>query len=175
VASGSKLIAQPVFKPLPDGYYYLVRHAEKDTGADPALTKAGYLRSGDLYRFLKNKKIGKIYTNQYRRIQLTADSLRIYQKIDTVHYLADLTGDDLFQKLTGLKKAVSILIIGHSNTIPVIIKRLGVTGFDLKEIPENEFDNLYFVKIKNRKASLKRLKYGKASPVSTKPGVMKPL
>lgn len=173
------VIGQPVNGKVPDGNYYLVRHAEKDTGKNPALTMAGYLRAGDLYRELKNKKISKIYVSQYRRSQLTADSLRLYKKTDTVHYKADTTGDDLFLKFIAVFKAVNfknnVLIIAHSNTIPVILKRLGVTGLDISEIPDDEYDNLFVVTVKNKKVSLKWLKYGKASLPATVPGTMKPL
>lgn len=173
------VIGQPVNGKVPDGNYYLVRHAEKDTGKNPALTMAGYLRAGDLYRELKNKKISKIYVSQYRRSQLTADSLRIYKKIDTMHYVADTTGDGLFLKFTAFRKAVNfknnVLIIAHSNTIPVILKRLGVTGLDISEIPDDEYDNLFLVTVKNKKVSLKWLKYGKTSSPATVPATMKPL
>lgn len=47
-----------------------------------------------------------------------------------------------------------VLIIGHSNTIPPIIRRLGIPGFDLKEIPDHEYDNLYIVKPGKRKMIL---------------------
>jgi broad specificity phosphatase PhoE len=170
------IIAQSVKGQVPEGNYYLVRHAEKDTGKNPALTMAGYLRAGDLYREFKNKKIGKIYVSQYRRTQLTADSLRIYKKTDTVHYKADDSGDDLLSKLLNLKgKQKNVLIIGHSNTIPVILKRLGVTGLDISEIPDDEYDNLFLVTVKNKKVSLKWLKYGKSSLPVAVPGKMKPL
>ena len=169
-------IAQPLNSRLPDGIYYLVRHAEKDTGKNPVLSTAGYLRTGDLYRELKNKKISKIFVSQYRRTQLTADSLRIYKKTDTIHYTADETGDGLLNKLAGQKgKQKNILIIGHSNTIPAILKKLGVIGLDISEIPDDEFDNLFVVTVKNRKVSLKWLKYGKASLPASDPGKMKPL
>lgn len=180
------IIAQPVKSQVPEGNYYLVRHAEKDTGKNPVLTMAGYLRAGDLYREFKNKKIGKIYVSQYRRSQLTADSFRIYKKTDTVHYKADTTGDDLFRKFTAFQKGVNfrknavnfknnVLIIAHSNTIPVILKRLGVTGLDISEIPDDEYDNLFVVTVKDKKISLKWLKYGKASLSATVPATMKPL
>ncbi len=168
--------AQSLNGQLPEGNYYLVRHAEKDTGKNPVLTIAGYLRAGNLYRELKNKKIGKIYVSQYRRSQLTADSLKIYKKTDTVHYKADDKGDDLLNKLLIQKgKQKNVLIIGHSNTIPVILKRLGVTGLDISEIPDDEYDNLFVVTVKNKKVSLKWLKYGKASLPASDPGKMKPL
>jgi broad specificity phosphatase PhoE len=155
-------LAQSSNSLLPDGNYWLVRHAEKDTGKNPVLSMAGYMRAGDLYRELKDKKINRIYVNQYKRIQLTADSLRLYQKIDTIHYNADVSGDGILKKLTAQTgDQGNVLIIGHSNTIPMIIKRLGITDLGFDEINENEYDNLYLVTIKNKQPSLKRMKFGK--------------
>lgn len=175
IVLANAFITQSVNGQVPDGKYYLVRHAEKDTGIDPALTKAGRLRAGDLYRELKNKMISKIYVSQYRRTQMTADSLRLYKKTDTIHYKADNSADNLLQKLSQKRKPRNILIIGHSNTIPAILKRLGVTALDISEIPDNEYDNLFVVTVKNKKVSLKWLKYGKAPLPLTDPGAMKPL
>lgn len=163
---------------LPDGTYYIVRHAEKDTvRRDPALIPVGYIRSGDLYRVLKDKKISKIFVNQYRRIQLTADSLRIYGGIDTFHYVADATCEGLINRLSETlnEPGVNILIIGHSNTVPEIIRRLGVNDYAVKELADYEYDNLFIVTIKDHKASLRQLKFGKRSAPAEKPAVMKPL
>ena len=155
--------------------FYLVRHAEKDTGSDPVLTKAGYQRAGDLYRALNNIKIQKIFISQYRRSRLTADSLIVYNGTDTVHYLADASGDGLFSKLGLLtSNADAVLIIGHSNTIPGIIRRLGVTGFQIKEISDYEYDNLYIVKPGRQKRRLIQKKFGKAS-IPANRTTMKPL
>ncbi|CAN5787379.1 phosphoglycerate mutase family protein [soil metagenome] len=155
--------------------FYLVRHAEKDTGNNPPLKKIGYCRAGDLYRVLKNKKISKIYVSQYRCTELTADSLRIYSKVNVIKYKADEKGDDLFYNM-GLqsRREKAILIVGHSNTIPAIIRRFGVKDFNLVEIPDHEYDNLYIVKVGRYTASLKVIKYGKASAPGSKE-MMKPL
>ncbi len=168
--------AQIVNQLIPDGKYYIVRHAEKDTGKNPSLTVAGYLRSGDLYRALKNKRIHKIYVSQFRRTHLTADSLRIYQKIDTVHYLADTSAIDLINKITSQNhQPENVLIIGHSNTVPVIIKKLGIPDFLPNELPDHEHDNLYVITKKKNKAFLRKLKYGNESKATGMPSKMKPL
>lgn len=146
---------------------YLVRHAEKLTGKDPLLTEQGNKRAGDLMRALKGKNIQHLFVTEYKRTQNTGDSLRIQLGIDTIHYLSDTSCIDLFQKI---KKSNSmnncILIIGHSNTIPLIIRKLGVVGFPAGDIPDNEFDNLFLVTFKKGKPSLKKTKYGSASGAS---------
>jgi phosphohistidine phosphatase SixA len=146
---------------------YLVRHAEKQTGNDPALTEEGNKRAGALLQTLKKKKLQHIYATQFKRTQMTGDSLRIQLGIDTVLYKADTTGEDVYRKILANNDAgKTILIIGHSNTVPKIIKKLGVTNFVPAVIPDAEFDNLYLITYKKGKAVLKRMKYGAASAVS---------
>ncbi len=149
-------------KTFKDGTYYIVRHAEKDTGSNPPLSKIGQERAGDLYRKLKNKKIDLIFVSQFPRTGMTADSLRIYQKIDTVHYAADITGADLFKKIKERSgNAKHILIVGHSNTLPGIIRRSGATNFTLKDIPDEDYQRLYVIKIKKGKVKFSETVYGK--------------
>jgi broad specificity phosphatase PhoE len=145
---------------------FLVRHAEKDTGNNPSLLGMGKERAGDLYRLLQKEEVGKIFFSRYHRTRQTADSLYFYSKPDTFSYKADINGDGLVEamRLTatpGNKR--NILIIGHSNTIPAIIRKLGVEHFELKEIPDNEYDNLYIITYSQGKAILQKLKYGKRS------------
>ena len=156
--------------------FYIVRHAEKDTGNNPVLSGAGLIRAGELYRVLKNRHLDKIYTTKYRRSQMTADSLRIYSGIDTVYYNADTTGNGVEEKINqqpGPQK--NILVIDHSNTIAPIIKKLGITNFKLKEIPENEFDNLYIITKRKGSVRIQYKKYGTASNKNNEGNKMKPL
>ena len=146
---------------------YIVRHAEKEKGDDPLLTEDGNIRAGDLMRTLRDKKIKRAYVTQYKRTQHTADSLNLQLGIDTAHYMADTSCVYLF---TAIEKNNDwnkpIFIIAHSNIIPKIIYKLGITDFPQQNIPENEFDNLYLVTFKNGKAKLKHSKYGKPSAAS---------
>jgi phosphohistidine phosphatase SixA len=146
---------------------FIVRHAEKETGKDPLLTAAGNARAGDLMRTLQNEDIRKIYVSQYRRTQNTGDSLRLQLKIDTVHYAADTVCDNLVNAIMEHSDfGKTILIIGHSNTIPQIIRKFGVTDHPYGDIPDNEFDNLFMITYKKEKAKLKVMKYGAKSGAS---------
>ena len=125
---------------------YIVRHAEKETGDDPVLTEVVRKRSGDLMRRLKDKNIKRIYVTNYRRSAMTADSMRIQMGIDTVHYTADKTGEDLLKKIkVHHDSANAILVIAHSNTIPSLIKALGIENYLQHNIPDNKFDDLYII------------------------------
>lgn len=146
---------------------FIVRHAEKESGKDPVLTADGYKRAGDLRRTLQNDGVQKIYVSQYRRTQLTGDSLRIQLQIDTVHYEADTLCDNLVNTIMQHRDfGKTILIIAHSNTIPKIIRKLGVLDFPQADIPDGEFDHLYLITYKNEKARVKKLKYGAKSGFS---------
>ena len=146
---------------------YVVRHAEKEGGKDPVLTNAGKQRAGDLMRKLANKNIQRIYVSEYRRTQMTGDSMRIQSGIDTVHYVADTVADDLLRRIKEHGDiGKNILVIGHSNTIPYIIRKLGVKNYPKENIPDNEFDNLFLVTVKRSNAKLVRSKYGALSGVS---------
>lgn len=148
---------------------YLVRHAEKDTGKNPILTPAGKQRAGDLLKELRDKKITRIYTTSYRRTMMTGDSLRLQLGIDTVQYAADTLSESLIRTIIAKGDiGKTILVIGHSNTIPALIRKLGVKDFALKELDEKEFDNLFLVTYKKGKAIVKTGKYGKPSGVSAK-------
>lgn len=152
---------------LPDGIFYVVRHAEKDTGRNPVLTEAGKKRAGDLYRRLENSNITQIYSTNYARTKMTGDSLRLYQKIDTIHYAADTTGEGLSRQLqNNFKKNTSVLIIGHSNTVPAIIRKLGVVDYFVKELDEKQFDCLFIITIKAGHVSLQREVYGEKSKLN---------
>ena len=140
---------------------FIVRHGEKETGKDPALTPAGNIRAGDLLRALQNEGVQKIYVSQYKRTQQTADSLRLRLNIPTVQYMADTICDHLVNTMMENGDfGKTILIVAHSNTIPQIIRKFGVTDYPYGDIPDNEFDNLFVITYKKEKAKLKSIKYG---------------
>ena len=51
----------------------------------------------------------------------------------------------------------SVLVVGHSNTLPMIVESLG--GGEIDEIPHDEHDNLYVVTIAgNEMVGVQRLR-----------------
>ncbi len=146
---------------------YIVRHGEKETGNDPVLTPAGNKRAGDLMRALQNEGIQKIYVSKFRRTQNTGDSIRLQLNIDTVHYVADTLCDKLINAIMEHRDfGKTILIIAHSNTIPQIIRKLGVKDYPYGDIPDYGYDNLFLITYKKEKAKLKKMKFGAASATS---------
>lgn len=150
-ASAAAAFAQPTV--------FLVRHAEradtgtaaaKMTGADPDLSAAGKVRAEALARMLKDARITAIYTTEYIRTTQTAGPLATMLGVQvTVVTSKDTAG--LIQKV---KTATgNVLVVGHSNTVPDVIKALGVA--EPVTIAESEFDNLFIVS----RGALVRLHY----------------
>ena len=76
-------------------------------------------------------------------------------------------GDKLMDSI-GLKRNKRYLLVGHSNTIPGMIRHIGLDpGFN-GDIPDNDFDNLFVVTIKRKGTSMlktiQRKTYGALSP-----------
>jgi broad specificity phosphatase PhoE len=158
---------KPIFKA--GTTIYLVRHAEKDTGNNPPLTKAGFERAGDLMRYLSSENISHIYSTKYKRTNQTADSIKLAKNLTTIIYEADTIGNDLLNKINeNGDDGKTILVVGHSNTVPKLIRRLGVTSYHTQNLGDYEFDNLFILTYKKRKIKFKQLKYGKPSAVSAK-------
>lgn len=129
----------------------LVRHAERaDAGAapgaamtaspDPELSDAGKARAQALVAMLKDAGITAIYTTEFRRTIDTALPLSDALKVMTTT-VSSRDQAALIEKLKA-HTGGAVLVVGHSNTVPAIIKALGGPAFT---IAENEYDNLFFV------------------------------
>ena len=124
----------------------IVRHAERaDAGmaskeTDPALSAAGTARAARLSTVLADAGIKAIYVTQYKLTQDTARPLagKLNIKVDAT----PLSGEALAARLKSQHPSDVVLIVGHSDTVPAIIKGLG--GPDVK-IADTEFDNMFFI------------------------------
>ncbi len=133
-----------------DTMIIVVRHAEKSTDdpKDPSLSEQGNARATKLAAILKNTHLKAVYTTQYKRTQQTGLpsatqaglqlGVRPTSKENTKTYTSDLL-KEILKKHGG----ETVLIVGHSNTVPEIVKHLG--NVDVTSIGENEFDRLYLI------------------------------
>lgn len=115
---------------------FIVRHAEKATsgGNDPDLSDAGRKRADALARILKDSQITAVFVTEFKRTQETAaPTARAAYLSPTVVPANDVLG--LVAKLRGLNG--NALIVGHGNTIPDLLKALGI------ETPINIADDDY--------------------------------
>lgn len=124
---------------------FLVRHAEKAVAAgaetkDPELSDLGLVRAESLRRLLQDAGIGAVFATEFKRTQQTAASVATAAGIPLTTVAAQET-PALISKLKATRG--NVLVVGHSNTLPEIIKALGGTAEIT--IEESAYDNLFLV------------------------------
>ncbi|ARD22615.1 SixA phosphatase family protein [Shewanella japonica] len=125
----------------------LVRHAEKLSGKDPQLSKAGQQRAHQLAHLLSSVSLSAIYSTNYKRTQLTAKPTADSQKLPITSY--DPKELASFSQLLTSSHDNHILIVGHSNTTPALVDLLG--GESGKDIDEaTEYDRVYILTIESQ-------------------------
>ena len=127
----------------------LVRHAEKVTtdprDPNPALTPAGEQRARDLAELLRRRHVAAVITTQFARTQLTgkptADAAHV--PVDSIR-----AGRDALAHAAAIAELIrtrhagkTVLVVGHSNTVPKIIAALG--GPTLADICDSAYGNLF--------------------------------
>ena len=147
-----------------DQIIFVVRHAERaDTGTarggsmseDPPLSAAGRTRAQRLASMLRAAGVTQIFTTTFKRTRQTAAPLATQQHLE-IDTAASSTVDGLIERLR--KADGASLVVGHSNTVPEILSKLGVT--ETVTIPDQEFDNLFVVILRASGApTLIKLKY----------------
>jgi broad specificity phosphatase PhoE len=129
---------------------FLVRHGEtvapKGTDARP-LSEAGQRRAALLATLLKDTGIKAIFTSNLERTIKTAEPLAQALRIESKP-LAQLSVqfkqsdvDAFVDILRTEHRGDIVLLVGHANTVPALLKALGYP-VEIK-IPETEFDNLF--------------------------------
>lgn len=103
----------------------LVRHAEKmELGDDPGLSEAGLAHARRLAEMLERAGIEAIYVSQARRTQETAAPVAALTGVEPRVVRADQHGK-LLRRLKWRHRSEVVLVVGHSNTVPLIADGLG--------------------------------------------------
>ncbi len=141
----------------------LARHAEKDLSSiqDPPLSPEGEQRAERLAQmFGRGKGVGHIdaiYVSEARRTQQTAAPLaeRLHEQPIVVPS-ADTKA--LASRVMHEHEGGSVLIVGHSDTVPELIHELG--DIEVPPIGDDEYDTLYVLSIPSfGHASVLRMAY----------------
>jgi broad specificity phosphatase PhoE len=130
---------------------FVVRHAEKATEANDAsvpLSPAGAERARRLAATLKDAGISAIYSTDTVRTRATAQPLAEALKLPIQIYAPKDAQDNptaapLLAELARRGKDDVVLVVGHSNTIPVILRGLGAS--EAIELAPSDYDNLFLV------------------------------
>lgn len=142
---------------------YLVRHAEKaDASADPVLSEAGQARARALAEALSDAHPVLVLTSPLQRTILTAAPTAAYHSApsETVslegggaaHVAATVA------RVRALPADATVLIVGHSNTVPLIARALGYA--EAADMPECEYDRMTFLHLAGDETHSQVSRYG---------------
>lgn len=138
---------------------FVLRHAEKaDNGTkDPPLSAAGRSRALALATLLSKTPVDAIYSTPYKRTRETAGILSTQKRIAVEEY--NPADTQAVKGLVSKQKGKSIVFVGHSNTVPLILNTL-TQSTEHKDLPEDEFDNLWILLLKgDEPVDLLQIKY----------------
>jgi broad specificity phosphatase PhoE len=137
----------------------LVRHAEKSTTPkdDPVLTDAGKTRAAHLADMLANAGVQAIYTSQFERTKLTAEPTAKKLAINAT-VIDAAKSDDFANAIRSKNSGQTVLVVGHSNTLPEIIHALN--GPEIPELDDNEYDSFFVLSVpETGESKLLKLKF----------------
>lgn len=123
----------------------IVRHAEKaDASADPLLSEAGRARARALAAELSDAHPSVILTSPLQRTILTAAPTAEYHSVSSEPVSLEGGGGAhiaaIVARVRALPEDATVLIVGHSNTVPAIARALGYA--EAADMPECEYDRM---------------------------------
>jgi ketosteroid isomerase-like protein/phosphohistidine phosphatase SixA len=120
----------------------VVRHMEKQSGDDPGLTGDGRARAERLQAMLRHYDFGAVFSTDTRRTRETAEDFARAAGVEI-----ELYGPHEYYDVVSRAREVSsgdaALIVGHSNTIPALLRAFGID--EVTEIENDEYGNLFLV------------------------------
>lgn len=139
---------------------FLVRHAEKAEDSmemDSRLTEEGTHRAVELARILADAEIDFVHSSDYIRTRNTAAPLAELLELEIELY----DTSDLHKLADTIKaRGGRHLVVGHSNTTPILVEILGGQP-GLPIVEATEYDRLYILSITNDEVNTVLLRYGK--------------
>ena len=147
----------------------LVRHAEKAVveagNNDPPLSEAGSARAVALRDALHGMHFNAVIATERQRTQATAAPLAQAHGLtpEVVSLRHGAAHVDSVAAAVRRHAGHTVLVVGHSNTVPAIVHALG--GPDLPELCEAQFSNLYVLVLKpGAEPRYEHRTYGVADP-----------
>jgi broad specificity phosphatase PhoE len=144
---------------------YVVRHAEKavEPGSDPALSAEGQARARALADSLRNAGVDAVIVTQFKRTRTTAAVVAEAAKLTPQVVPASADAKSHAEAVAAMVRkqpaGSTVLVVGHSNTVPAIIGALG--GPHMPDLCDAEYDNLFVLTVPaSGAATLVRSRYG---------------
>jgi broad specificity phosphatase PhoE len=144
---------------------FLVRHAEKagTVWEDPGLTPEGIARADELAYILKHIKLDAIYSTPFKRTKLTILPTAKQKGLEVKLYKPNEEG--FLKKVLETFPGGTVLIVGHSNTIPKLANELAGRP-DYEDLDDPVYDNLFIASVPvEGEAVILRLRFGAHTPL----------
>ena len=130
----------------------LVRHAEKvDASADPVLSNAGQARAYALAVVLSGSDLTHVFTSPLQRTvltaRLTAEAHAVNPEVISFEGGTEAHVRRVAERIRSLPDDAVVLVVGHSNTVPLIAGALGETG--PSEMRDCEYDRLTVISVED--------------------------
>jgi phosphohistidine phosphatase SixA len=125
--------------------FYCVRHAEKrkDQGDNPDLTPEGAARAERLGVILKNEKLDKVFSTNYKRTVQTAEAVRKQaDKIPAGATYPPAMQDAWLEETLKTGSGGHFLVVGHQNTVPKLLNLLQRDS-TFQNIPDDDHGRFY--------------------------------
>jgi len=134
-------------QPAADSTFIVVRHAEKatDDPRDPALTETGRARADALAASLAHAPLVAAYATAFRRTQQTAAPSARAHGLAVNSYDARAPAADFAAQLKRTHPAGTVLVVGHSNTVPDIAAAL--CSCEVPRMDDTEYDRRMTIRI----------------------------
>jgi broad specificity phosphatase PhoE len=145
--------------------FIVLRHAEKEAaGADPVLTSDGIARADELNHILSSVPVAAIYSTPFNRTRQTVQPLAVVKNLTIKEYQPSVPTKQLVDDIISANRGKVVTVVGHSNTVPEILKELSKNTFNVS-IAETQYDNLFIVSIPEKLTpTITHIKYGKSTP-----------
>ena len=169
-------VASPYAPSAADTVVLVVRHAEKaGPSGDVPLSPAGELRALALVSVARQAGVTGIITTQFRRTRQTAapmaESLGIVPQVVEATGAASGHARAVADTIRARYAGKTVLVVGHSNTIPAIVAALGAPPFP--DLCDEEYDNLFMVVVSSEGGTrLVLAKYGATSQLTAACGAI---
>ena len=140
----------------------VVRHAERNAGMTPdvLLSPRGEERARQLANVLKDANIRAVYATEVRRTQQTAEPTAQQFHLQPIVIPAKDV-DTLVSRLQALPDDETVLVVGNTTTVPLVVERL---GGNVPALSDTEYDRLVVVVTKGKgKPVVLTLRYGEVA------------
>ncbi|RUO62087.1 SixA phosphatase family protein [Pseudidiomarina insulisalsae] len=117
---------------------YVVRHGEKAVAeSNPPLNEKGQERARALAKLMAKVELQAVYSTPYRRTEQTVAPLAQAKGLNIQSYRAG-EAEQLVRQLR--EQGENALVVGHSNTVPGLVRSLGGSS---EELTEQHYGDLF--------------------------------